>query len=215
MMNNAVKSLILAAIAGIGIYTAATMEETVLSTFTPVSTVTMSRAAYRKSVSARGSIYSDGGKWYAAAFADESDASLIAEGQTASVTGAGFEGSLDAVVRRVSDTAHTDNGKTTVEVIIEITGDCGNLKSGYTAESRIYVDEARLLNILPYGVIRQDENGEYVYVIENSRAKRCDIETGIELSDGTEITGGISENSEIISCPDRVSENIFVRKEES
>ena len=215
MMNNAVKSLILAAIAGIGIYTAATMEETVLSTFTPVSTVTMSRAAYRKSVSARGSIYSDGGKWYAAAFADESDASLIAEGQTASVTGAGFEGSLDAVVRRVSDTAHTDNGKTTVEVIIEITGDCGNLKSGYTAESRIYVDEARLLNILPYGVIRQDENGEYVYVIENSRAKRRDIETGIELSDGTEITGGISENSEIISCPDRVSENIFVRKEES
>lgn len=212
-MNNAVKSLILAAIAGIGIYTAATMEETVLSTFTPVSTVTMSRTAYRRSVSARGSIYSDNGKWYAAAFADESDASLIAAGQSASITGAGFEGQLDAVVSYVSDTAHTENGKTTVEVIIEITGDCSSLKSGYTAQSRIYVDEARLLNILPYGVIRQDENGEYVYVIENSRAKRRDIETGIELSDGTEITGGISENSEIISCPDRVSDNIFVRKE--
>ena len=87
-MNNAVKAVILTGIAAAGIYTAATMEETVKSTFIEVPVVTLSREAFRDTVTASGTVYSAKEGWYAKVYADESDIPSIVVGQSAAVSGA-------------------------------------------------------------------------------------------------------------------------------
>lgn len=211
-MKNSIKAVVIAVIVSVGVYSVASMEERVTSSLKAVETMTMNRTAYRKSVSARGSIYNENNAWFVAASVDESDIRSVSVGQSVSVTGAAFSETLDGTVESISDEAVLQNGKTLIPVVIQINGD-NNLKNGYSAQSTIFVDEVRLLNTLPYDVIRQDDVGEYVYVYDNNKAVMKHIQTGVELSDETEIVSGISEKSEIILTPDEVSDNALVRKE--
>lgn len=211
-MKNGVKAAVLGVIVGTGVYACASMDSFAEKTFRGVSTVTMSQLSYRSAVTARGSIMQSDGKWYAAVAADESDARFIEEGQSAGVSGAAFDGTRNGIVRSVGSSARTLNGRTVVDVMIEIT-DCEKLKSGFTAESSIYTDDERTISTLPYEAIMQDEEGEYVFVFENSKAVRRNIETGLELSGGTEIKSGLTDGSEVISAPSELHENELVRKE--
>lgn len=212
-MKNSVKAAIIAVIVGVGIYATASMEDRVNAALKEVTTIKMNRTAFRKSVSARGSLYSENDVWYVAAAVDEGDIGEVAVGQPVAVTGAAFAQTLDGTVDSISDTAASENGKTLVGVTIKL-GEGGDyLKNGYSAQGSIFVDEAKLLNTLPYDVIRQDDAGEYVYVYDNNKAVMKRIETGVELSDETEIVRGISEQSEVIAMPDEVTDNALVRKE--
>lgn len=211
-MKNSVKLALIAGIVGAGIYSAVSMEERVVSSLKTVETMTMNRTVFRKSVSARGSIYNENNVWYVSAAVDEGDAGMVRVGQPASVTGAAFPEALDGTVEIISDAAVSESGKTLVPVVIRINGG-ENLKSGYSAQSSVYVDDARLLNTLPYDVIRQDDDGEYVYVYDSNKAVMKRITTGVELSDETEIVSGLSEKSEVIMTPDDVTDEALVRKE--
>lgn len=212
-MKNSVKAVIIAAIVGVGVYSAVSMEDYVASSLKAVETMTMNRTAFRKSVSARGSVYSENNVWFVSASVDESDIGSVAVGQSVAISGAAFPETLNGTVDSISDEAVSQNGKTLVPVVIRISGG-ENLKNGYSAQGSIFVDEARLLNTLPYAVIRQDDDGEYVYVYDSNKAVMKRIETGVELSDETEIVSGISEKSEVILTPDDVSENALIRKAE-
>ncbi len=212
--SSMIRAAVLAAVLGAGVYACATMDRRVVSALKEVETIQMSRTAFRESVDARGSLYEEDGIWYAAACVDESDAARIAAGQEAEITGAAFERLIAGTVTEISDTARSESDRTLVDVKIRLDGDCEGLRSGYSAQGSIYVDEARLLHTLPYEVIRQDDEGEYVYVYDHHKAVRRGIETGIELSGETEIVRGISDASEVIACPDDVTENSLVRKGE-
>ena len=65
--------------------------------------------------------------------------------------------------------------------------------------------------MLPYSVIRQDEKGEYVYILQNGSSVRRDIVTGIELADKTDVVSGIFEGDMIICDPEAVSDGGKVR----
>lgn len=211
-MKNSVKVAVITAIVSVGVYYAATMENYVTSSLKAVETMTMNRTAFHKSVSARGNVYNENNAWFVAASVDEGNIGLVEVGQSVTITGAAFSEVLDGTVESISDEAESQNGKTLVPVVIRINGG-DNLKSGYSAQSSILVDEVRLLNTLPYDVIRQDDEGEYVYVYDSNKAVMKRIETGEELTDEAEIISGISEKSEVILTPDEVSDNALVRKE--
>ncbi len=213
-MNNAVKAVILTGIAAAGIYTAATMEETVKSTFIEVPVVTLSREAFRDTVTASGTVYSAKEGWYAKVYADESDIPSIVVGQSAAVSGAAFPEEISGKITEISDTAEKINGRTVVAVTVAIEGDCSILKNGYTAKASIYTDEAEILDVLPYEAIMQDDVSEYVYIFENNKAKRRNIKTGIELSDCAQVTEGLSGGIQVIAAPDKVSENDLVKVKE-
>lgn len=211
-MKNSVKVAVITAIVSVGVYSAVTMENYVTSSLKAVETMTMNRTAFRKSVSARGNVYNENNAWFVAASVDEGNIGSVEVGQSVTITGAAFSEVLDGTVESISDEAVSQNGKTLVPVVIRINGG-DNLKSGYSAQSSILVDEVRLLNTLPYDVIRQDDEGEYVYVYDSNKAVMKRIETGVELTDEAEIISGISEKSEVILTPDEVSDNALVRKE--
>lgn len=208
-----VKALILVLIVGLGVYACLTMDRHVTDALTEVETVRMSRVEFRESVPIRGSVYSEDGEWYVAAGVDESDIAGVAVGQSAEITGAAFSEPIGGEVAGIADEAYSENGRTAVRVIIKLNGDHAKLRNGYSAEGSIYEEETRLLRTIPYEAIRQDGEGEYVYVFSENKAVLRRIETGVELSGETEIVNGLSEQSEVILSPDEVTDQALVRKE--
>ena len=72
--------------------------------------------------------------------------------------------------------------------------------------------------MVPFESVRQDkDNVEYVYVYQNGRAVRQDIETGEETSDGVEVLSGLTGGEIVLFNPDEpaVSRNFIYLKGEA
>ena len=150
-------------------------------------------------------------------YVSEKDAAKIKEGSevlfTASAVDNGiFAGSVLSVAPAAYQRFSGLNYETVVDVAVNIDNTYGLLKSGYTIKGNIPVGETREVNLLPYESIQQDESGtEYVYVYEEGRAKRKNIETGEEFSTSTEILSGISPEDAVIFNSADVKDGGLVR----
>ena len=101
--------------------------------------------------------------------------------------------------------------ETVVDVTITPEKEDERLKSGLTADVEIMLSEPREVLVLPYSAIGQDDDGEYVYVYENSRAVRRDVSTGTEFTDGAEITAGITAGDIVFGNPDGISGRSYIK----
>lgn len=104
--------------------------------------------------------------------------------------------------------------ETVVDVTVTPDEPDARLKSGLSVDAQFMISEGRLICVLPYGAIGQDDSGEYVYVYDNGTACRRRIATGAEFSDGAEIVSGISESDRVIMSPESINGSSFVRLEE-
>lgn len=104
--------------------------------------------------------------------------------------------------------------ETVVDVLITPDKPDPRLKSGLTADVRFQLADPRKICVLPYEAIGQDEEGEYVYVLENGAAVKRKIFTGAEFSDGTEIVKGAAASDRVILDPEKISLSRYVRIEE-
>lgn len=138
----------------------------------------------------------------------ETNISKIEEGQNATLSIIANNGArYNCVVTKIYPTAKkmalTTGTDATVDVVLKILNPDRLLKPGYTAKARIIVGAAREAFILPYEVIRQDDDqNEYVYVYSSGRACKRVIRTGDELLYGAEIIGGLLENELVVTNPD-------------
>lgn len=118
-------------------------------------------------------------------------------------------------VSSVASAARSQYNGAVLETVVDVTitpeKDDERLKSGLTADVEIMLSEPREILVLPYSAIAQDDNGEYVYVYENSRAVRRDILTGAEFTDGAEITAGITADDIIFGEPDEIAGRNHIR----
>ena len=127
----------------------------------------------------------------------ESYISDVKVGDPAVITGTGFPGrEYTGHVRKIAPVARKLTGgtaqETVVDVEIAIDDPDNDLKAGFTARAEIVTDTRRTMLTVPYEAVRQDENNvEYVYLAEGSRAVRRDIQTGVELLEGVEVTEGL------------------------
>lgn len=102
---------------------------------------------------------------------------------------------FEGVVSEVSP--FFDSATHTALVEIEVDNKHGRLKPGMFCEIRIEVDrKEQALTVLFDAVLRDDE-GEYVYILEDGRAEKRHIRTG--LKDGThlEVVSGIEKDEKI------------------
>lgn len=186
----------------------------------PVSYVTRAENyIYSPCVAAKGNLAKTPSGWTALVYVNEGDISSVAVGQQAALTGAAFpDGSFFGKVSAIGDSAHVITQstvslpETVVDVTIEVEqGDTSILRTGYSVTAQIKTGEERTVSVLPYSVIGQDDEGEYVYVLEKGLARRRGIVTGIELSDGTEIVSGISREDNVLAEPEKLFEGARVR----
>ena len=68
--------------------------------------------------------------------------------------------------------------ETVVDVLISPDSTDPRLRSGLTADVRFQLSDPRKICVLPYNAIGQDEEGEYVYLLENGAAVKHKIFTG-------------------------------------
>ena len=140
---------------------------------------------------------SDTGSFAAMVTVGESYISDVKVGDPAVITGTGFPGrEYTGHVRKIAPVARKLTGgtaqETVVDVEIAIDDPDNDLKAGFTARAEIVTDTRRTMLTVPYEAVRQDENNvEYVYLAEGSRAVRRNIQTGVELLEGVEVTEGL------------------------
>lgn len=130
-------------------------------------------------------------------------------GMPVDITGDAFQGTtykgvltqIMPVAKQVSSI--TGSGETVVEAIITIKNPNNNLRAGYTADVKIYTTKIAGTLTIPYEAVIQDEdNSEYVYVIENDRCWKRNITTGNELDTAIEVKSGLTYDEWVILNPD-------------
>lgn len=213
------KIAIIAALGGAAGYMAFAVPEAVQSMVPVVETVSAEICQYRPTVTAKGTIVKKEEVWLAVVAVNEADISLIEKGQAVQLSGAALvEGEYSGRVTGMGENAYTLTTNTAAlpETVVDVTvaiekGDTGMLRAGYSVTAQLITGDERTLTMLPYTAIAQDETSEYVYVLEKGISVRRNIETGIELSDKTEILSGITAEDRVLIYPEQVTENNYYR----
>ena len=204
------KVILTAVICAITSVSVAVIPDMMIKSFPTAKNVSVQKVEYTEKFELIGNIVKnakDGGM-YVKAYASEKDISNIYIGQTAEITGEAFpnriySGSVAYIADYASAKQIGNVTKTVVEVRIDIVSPDEKLKPGYTANTTIILSEPEIMKVVPYEIINQDEIGEYIFVLEDNKAIKRYIETGLELSEGIEILSGIEPDDYII-FPDEI-----------
>lgn len=137
----------------------------------------------------------------------EGDSSRVNSGQRAEIKAAAQPDSrYTGTVTDVSPGAvskSNDRGGVSMEipVIIQVEGNTSGLRPGYTADVAIITTEKKSALVVPYEAVVEKDDKKYVYVIDNARAKKVEIQTGLNTELFTEVTGGLQEGDRIVVSP--------------
>lgn len=91
-----------------------------------------------------------------------------------------------------------DPGTHTALVEVEFDNPLGLLKPGMFAEISIEVDRRPDAVSILFDSVMKDEGEEYVYVVNNDRAEKRYVETGLRVNEYAEIVSGLAEGEQII-----------------
>ncbi len=139
-------------------------------------------------------------------------------GQTVSFTLAAYpEESFTGTVSSIAEAARSRYSGSMLETVIDITISPDRydprMRSGMTADVCFTLTQPRNICVLSYDAIGQDSGGEYVYVYENGKALKRKIFTGAEFSDGAEIIKGVTAEELVLTSPESIKENSYIRLE--
>jgi membrane fusion protein (multidrug efflux system) len=130
---------------------------------------------------------------------NESDVQSVYQVRTAQITfvdalpGKVFQGR----VTRFSDAL--DLTTRTMAIQIEIDNATHIIKPGMFATVQITVAERKDAITIPANSIQKDAYGQYIFALDEGRAKRIRIKTGAELLERTEVLSGLTGNETIIT----------------
>ena len=126
------------------------------------------------------------------------DLEKIAVGQKAQITVSGHE--YKGEVSKIDKMA-TVNAAGTASVGAEIRIDNPDEFIYLGIEAKVLIDtkEASKVLLLPVECVNADQEGEFVYTVENGVVVRKDVVTGISSNTYIEIREGLSEGEEVIS----------------
>ena len=145
----------------------------------------------------------------------EKDIKRVAVGQKVQVSGTAFQkDTYTGTVTEISPSARQQYvgsvTETVVDAIVTLDTDCldDSLRLGLTAQADVIVEELPDALVIPYGCILQDEeNREFVYVVQEGCAVKRVVETGSELKEGCCITGGLQAGEQIVLQPDKITKD--------
>lgn len=147
---------------------------------------------------------------------NESQISDIKIGQKAVITGVGFKNSTySGVVKTISSDAKqvetTAGQDTVIDVIVSVDNVNDDIKSGFSAKTKIITSKNSNILIAPYEAVRADNSGnEYVYKLNGTKAVKTNITTNREFDNGFEIKSGLNIHDKIVLNPDNISDGAFV-----
>ncbi len=105
------------------------------------------------------------------------------------------ENNFEGIVKTVSPASNA-TGTYTVEV--QIPNEEGLLKSGMFGEVSFVNSRSENTFVLSRDAVMTDDEGTYVYVVEDNKAKKVVVETGIDNGQQIEITSGLEEGMNVV-----------------
>ena len=117
-----------------------------------------------------------------------------------------FEGEVTDIAEEAEQTGGISGKETTVEVTISLPEpEESTLRVGYSAVCTITTDTDKDVLVLPYELIRTDDEGDYVYLAREDHAEPVRITTGNEYLDGVQILSGLQKGDRVIVNGDQCS----------
>lgn len=106
---------------------------------------------------------------------------------------------LDGTIRRIFPTA--ERGSRLVPVEISLPPDAAErgVRPGFLGRIRIPIDERPNVLAVPSSAIGEDDDGVYVYVVNDNRLHRRTVSTGTTRGQWTEVTDGLEEGEIILA----------------
>jgi HlyD family secretion protein len=149
---------------------------------------------------------------------DEADIAQVREGQSADVFTAAYPDTpLSGTVQSIATTARQAQGQQSLTFLVKILldeQDTMAIRPGMSVRADIYTETAEETLAVPVQAVRFDEDvdeeneGEaeqaYVFVMEDGKAVRKDVETGLSSDSDQEILQGLSEGEQVVAGPYRV-----------
>lgn len=123
----------------------------------------------------------------------------LKEGQEAEIKGRGFAETYTGKLLSIAENAESEGADSFVRVAIKVNEKDGSIRSGYTAETRIFISGAEKITAVPYEALKKDnDNSEYVYVFADGKAEKRTIVTGRETPDGIEAVSGVAVSEKLL-----------------
>src|SRR5699024_7011537 len=121
-----------------------------------------------------------------------------------------WEGEVDRMsdLAEQSDGSEDDSGATHA-VESKVKDDASELKAGFGMLMEIETKNKKA-NVLPLTAGEQEDDNDYVYMVNDGVAERIEIKTGMTTNEAIEMTEGVSEDDIIIEDSDSVEEGMEV-----
>jgi membrane fusion protein, multidrug efflux system len=87
----------------------------------------------------------------------------------------------------------------TMAIQIEIDNSAHIIKPGMFATVQMTIAERKDAITIPTNAILKDDSGQYIFALDESKAKRIRVKTGAELLERTEILSGLTGNETIVT----------------
>ena len=100
---------------------------------------------------------------------------------------------------KISTISPGSNSDGTFPVTIEIPNPTGELKSGMFAEVRFVKNRSTDSIVIDKNAVLIDSTSEYVFIIEDGKARRVDVTTGIDNGTEVEILSGLTAGMEVVT----------------
>ena len=155
---------------------------------------------------------------------DEADIAQIREGQSADIFTAAYPDTpLTGTIQSIASVARQTPGQASLSFLVKILVDEQDLmiiRPGMSVRADIYTQSSEETLAVPVQAVLYDEDlGEdekvkdkkeqtYVFVMEDGKAVRKDVEVGISSDSDQEIISGLQQGETIISGPFRVLRNL-------
>jgi len=132
---------------------------------------------------------------------DENDIGKTKIGQKAKITidaypDKEFEGEIWQIEAQITKTSV---GTNVIKVKIKLNSFDSPLIIGLGGDSEIKTNEVKNVLAVPQSAVFEENTKKFVYVVESGKAKKIEVETGLESQDQIEIKSGISEGQIVIT----------------
>lgn len=157
---------------------------------------------------------------------DEADIAQVREGQKADIFSAAYPDTpLSGTIQSIATTARQTPGQASLSFLVKILLDEQDtmvIRPGMSVRADIYTQTSEETLAVPVQAVLYDEDMDeestdrdrekaeqtYVFVMEDGKAVRKDVEIGISSDSDQEISSGLKEGETVISGPFRVLRNM-------
>ena len=149
---------------------------------------------------------------------DEADIAQVREGQAADIFAAAYPDTpLSGTIQSIASVARQTQGQASLSFLVKILldeQDTMTIRPGMSVRADIYTESSEETLAVPVQAVLFDEDSDeddkskeeqtYVFVMEDGKAVRRDVETGISSDSDQEIIDGLKEGELVVSGPFRV-----------